>query len=351
MLDFMLRSVYILPMVESEYVGFSADLPAELGPPIEVAISSISRLDGRLSASFVARPWRLRAAWMGYARGLQLQGIEIDEIDVLSRACGLELPGRPRIPSYRDDFTAFAPWWESLFQGEHGQWRDELPFTPIISPDLSMLLRSIDLVRQYALRVGSVRAWLALPLFLHRFGLTESPLPCLVGGAKSLRLRSKPSPDVLRSVLRPLVSAAQRGLEMLDAMEADHRRALKVIVSAPKSKGLVRLLTLTLSSPLLSPKAAGEKLGLSISGAGKLLDRAASFGLLVEVSGRTAWKRYLVPDLAVAFGLAPSPKGRPKKLAESQPYDRDLASAFDTFDDEMRLLDAKLATLGVDGSS
>lgn len=71
-------------------------------PPMVAAIASataaIARLDARICVSPVAKAWAARAAWTGYAKALQLQSAEIDEIDVFSWRCGLPLPHRPAIP-------------------------------------------------------------------------------------------------------------------------------------------------------------------------------------------------------------------------------------------------------------
>jgi len=70
-------------------------------PPMVAAIVSataaIARLDARICVSPVAKAWAARAAWTGYAKALQLQSAEIDEIDVFSWRCGLPLPHRPAI--------------------------------------------------------------------------------------------------------------------------------------------------------------------------------------------------------------------------------------------------------------
>ena len=86
----------------------------ELATLLEMASLAIGRLDARVSASSVAPAWRLRAAWSGYARALQLQSVEIDEIDVCSWGCGLVLPRRAPRSSVGDAFAAFVPWLTAL---------------------------------------------------------------------------------------------------------------------------------------------------------------------------------------------------------------------------------------------
>lgn len=323
---------------EALKVPFSSGLVLAL----EDCAASIARLDGRVSISPIARPWRRRAAYSGYARALQLQGVEIDEIDVLSWGCGLSIPQRPRRASNLEEFDGFPRWWESLLTGDSGQWRDQLPFTPVLANELPIILRAIDLARQYAWRVGSEHAWLALPRFLHRLGLTESPLPCLVGGAKALRGRSQPSGDLIRGIVRFLASAAVKALDTLDAMEMAYRASGRALLDQHRPGALVRLFALSLSAPVLSPKSAADALSLTLSGSGKLLERAAEVGMLIEVTGRKAWKTFLTPDLAIAFGFRAAGASRTRKLPTLLPGDRALADVFDAFDQEIAAIDATL---------
>jgi hypothetical protein len=65
---------------------------------IAICSAAIARLDARISGSFVSKPWIVRAAWSGYAGALQLQGAEIEEIDVFSRACDLKSPNAMSAP-------------------------------------------------------------------------------------------------------------------------------------------------------------------------------------------------------------------------------------------------------------
>lgn len=309
-------------------------------PQIEEAVAAVARLDGRISASPVAKAWRLRAAWSGYARGLRLQGVEIDEIDVFSWSCAIPLPDRPRRPSHLDEFEGFAPWWGRFDRAGVGQWRDNLPFTPTIARDLPLLLKALDITRQHALRDGSAAPWLALPAALQGLGLTDTPLPCLVGGAKAFRFRAALPEETLRATLRALSGAARDGLALLDGLEADHRRAARAILAERRPGSLQPLAALSLVHPLLSPTTVAERLGLTLSGAGKLLERAAGLDLLHEISGRATWKAYCTPHLAVAFGLRAAPRGRPAHEAPLPALDGDLAAILAAFDREMEAFDA-----------
>jgi len=311
---------------------------------VETAAAAIARLDARFSVSSVAAPWSRRAAWTGYTRALQLQGAEIDEIDVLSWACDLPIAGRrPRI-SATDEFDAFAAWWSRLSSRSTSNWRDHFPLTPATDPALDgwpAILRAIETCRQATRHDRSVEAWLWLPELLKGVGLATAPLPCLVEGTKAFRLRATPTPDEWRAVARAVAKAAAQGLERLESMEGHHRHAIAALAGERRPGALTRLLALATVSPLLSPQAVSTILKLSLPGAGKLLARARDLGLLVEVSGRRVWKRYLVPDLAVTFGYVPAPRGRPTSLPATSPLDRDLAATLRAFDAEMHAFDLR----------
>lgn len=309
----------------------------------EDAVARIGELSGRISASSVRLPWQRRAAWSGYARAMQLQGIEIDEADIFSWACELTLPGRRRRVTVIDEFDAFAPWWSDLQSTGRASWKDDLPFTPTVRRELPRILQALEIQRQYALHSGAIAAWLSLPKLLYHLGLSQSPLPCLVAGSKSLRLLASVPEETVRAILKALASHADRGLETLDTMEAAHRASLRAIQGEYRPGKLPELLALSLSVALLSPARVAAALDLSIAGAGKLLERAATLGLVDEVSGRRSWKAYLTPDLAIGFGFRKSPVGRPRKEPPPLPQSRDLAAAFDSFDREMAEIEARLS--------
>ncbi|MFC3216151.1 hypothetical protein [Novosphingobium panipatense] len=104
-----------------------------------------------------------------------------------------------------------------------------------------------------------------------------------------------------------------------------------------------RLLALTHHRPLLSPQGVADALALSVAGASKLLERAVAADLLVEITQRRSWRLFLPPDLAVEFGYAASKRGRPAK-EPSLPASRNLAVAFDAFDEEMAAIDKLLTS-------
>ncbi|CCW17379.1 hypothetical protein EBBID32_17180 [Sphingobium indicum BiD32] len=328
----------------------SRPAPARYGPDytpkMVAAIAScstaIGRLDARFTVSPVAKPWAMRAAWTGYAKALQLQSAEVEEIDVFSWGCGLKMPGRPPLPSHLDLFDRFAEWRAALDDPDLLAWRDALPTAigePAVARDHPPLIQSLDTVRQLARIEHSIMAWLGLPFALRDRGLSATPLPCLAGGAKAFRMKRKPDADDWLAVLRALESAARIGLERLHGLERHYRDAQRAITAEYRPGALPALLALIQYRPLLSPQSVAELLSMSIAGASKLIERASMAGLLVEITQRRSWRQYLTPDLAADFGYLPAKRGRPVKERPSLPLDRDLASVFDAFDREMAAID------------
>ena len=322
----------------------------EYAPPMVAAIAAataaIARLDARICVSPVAKAWAARAAWTGYAKGLQLQSAEIDEIDVFSWGCGLPLPHRPAIPSHLDLFGRFDEWHAALRHDDRHRWRDGLPTAigdPAEAADHPPLIRALDTLRQLARIDHSVMAWLSLPFALRDRGLSAAPLPCLAGGAKALRMKPRPNEADWLAVLRSLSHAAEIGLERLHSLERTYRDAQRAIAAEYRPGALPALLGLSQHRPLLSPQSVAGLLGMSIAGASKLLDRAAAAGLLVAITQRRSWRQFLAPDLAVEFGYARPKRGRPAKEPPPLPAaSRDLAEVFDSFDQEMERIDRLL---------
>src|SRR3546814_11876363 len=127
---------------------------------------------------------------------------------------------------------------------------------------------------------------------------------------KALRLTPRDSEAIVARFLRQIAEAAATGLQRLDAMEEHRLRAAAVAGNILRPGKLFPLLAFLQLRPVTSPRVVARQLELSISGAGKLLARAADAGLLVEISGRQAWWNYLVKNLAVAFGFDHRPCGR-----------------------------------------
>ena len=321
---------------------FGPDYTPKMVTAIAAATATIARLDARIIASPVAKPWAMRATWSGYARALQLQSAEVEEIDVFSWGCDLRIPGRPPLPGHLDLFDRFEEWRASLDDPDTLAWRDGLP-TAIGDPAASAahppLVRALDTVRQLARIDHSIMPWLGLPFALRDRGLTASPLPCLAGGAKAFRLKPRPNDDDWLVMLRGLERAATIGLERLHSLERHYRDAQRTIAAEYRPGALPALLALIQYHPLLSPQSAAELLCMSIAGASKLIERAATTGLLVEITQRRSWRQFLTPDLAADFGYVRPKRGRPAKEPPPLPVNRDLAAVFDAFDSEMAAID------------
>ncbi len=182
--------------------------------------------------------------------------------------------------------------------------------------------------------------WLELPLLLHRMGFTRNPLPILVAGDKAYRLAPN-DPGIARRFLRKMNNAATDGLTLLDAMEVDRLRFGQAIAEARRPGSLPLLAALLTSHPVASPTRVAEELGLTISGAGKLLKRAASLGLVVEAEARHNWQLYMPCDLAVRFGFRAAPRGRP---ASPPPNSQKIDEALASFDAELAAFEERVAT-------
>lgn len=312
-----------------------------LAAALEQASRAIGRLDARISASPVWSAWQTRAAWTGYATALQLQGVELDEIDVFAWGCALPLPGRARLATLDDPFDGFARWRDQFAGNARRHWREDLGSRVVPDPTYAgpVLLRALEAVRQISIAEGSIDAWLALPLLLQRMGVTTALLPCLVAGEKRLRFDQPADEAVLRRLLKVLAGAAATGLDRLDAIERDRLRAVRAILATARPGALARFTARLQHRPVASPQAIAAEFGMGVSGAGKLLARAADAGLVREIRGTQAWKLYLTPDLAVAFGFAAPPRGRPRADPPPLPHDRDLAAVLRAFDADMAAFD------------
>ncbi|WP_238995236.1 hypothetical protein [Sphingomonas solaris] len=314
---------------------------------IERASASIARLDARVAVSPVANAWRQRAAWSGYAASLRGQSTEIEEIDIFARECGVSIPGRISPPSMSDDAGDLTRWQADLRDHSVHHWRDDVAYSTATPDDWRnrpALLRALEMLGRHARANRSIASWLNLPRLLHSMEVTATPLPCLAIADKALRLTPRDGEAIVARFLRQIAKAAVTGLQRLDAMEEHRLLAATVAGNIVRPGKLLPLLALLQLRPVTSPRVVARQLELSISGAGKLLARAADAGLLVEISGRQAWKTYLVTDLAVAFGFARRSVGRPLKPPKvSEALDPSLSR----FDVEMAELDAMLARLGV----
>ncbi|SMD09470.1 hypothetical protein SAMN06272759_1423 [Novosphingobium sp. B1] len=319
----------------------------DLAVALADASAAIARLDARICASSLAPAWTLRASWTGYAAALRLQAFEIDEIDIISHACGLTLPGRALLETASDPFAALAPWQARLVEKKGRHWREDLPFTfelPEAWDKAPALARALALVDAWARHDRTMAPWLGLPTVLRRMGITVAPLPCLVVGDAGQRLASDLRPALLKRLLKQFTRSADHGLVVVDRLERYVQRGAAALSLERRPGKLADLVRLSLAHPLLAGRNVAAQLGLTISGAGKLLERASSLGMLVEVSGRTTWRAYVSADLAVTLGLVAPVRGRPRLAAtDAKPVREILAS----FDDEMHAISAKLTKLEI----
>lgn len=315
---------------------------------------TIGALHASISGGFVARAWRNRALWMGYARALQLQGVEIDEIDVISWATGVQIPGRNANTTLTDPFEHFSGWRSAIADRGDRHWREDLPFTPTTGDAFARaprLLRAIEIMGQYARADNGIDAWLALPILLTRLHVTPLPLPCLVGGDKAMRAGRNDCERLGDAILRDLRARAADGLAIARGLEADRARWIRAL-SEERRPGLLRALAiLWLGQSVFRPEQLAQRLGITRSGAGKLLDRAAEHGLLQEVSGRRSWRVYLAPDMARRLGFAPPLRGRPPKPPALPKDDVGIGATLASFDTEMAALVARYPELVGGGDS
>lgn len=319
----------------------------DLASALSEAAAAIARLDARICVSSFAPAWKLRASWSGYATALRLQHIPVEEIDIISWQCGLRIPGRALPQTTGDPFAAYSPWRARLADRADRHWREDLPFTfdpPTGWSEAPALVRAFTVLDAWVRADGSFAPWLAFPLLLQRMGITTSPLPCLVAGDPGQRFALDPRPALLKRLLKQLRRSAETGLERLDRLEENARRFAGVVTRERRPGLLIELGRIALTRPCFAARSLTPLLGITISGAGKLLERATRLGLLVEISGRETWRTYVVPDIALALGLAPPALGRPKlPPAPSLALDSVLA----TFDAEMAAVTARLEALGI----
>jgi len=221
-----------------------------------------------------------------------------------------------------------------------------LPFTfdpPESWGEAPALVRALTLLDAWARVDRSAAPWLAFPVILRRIGITKAPLPCLVAGDAGQRFALDPRPALLKRLLKQLSRLASDGLTRLERLEQVSRHGAAAICGERRPGMLAELGRIALARPYLAPRSLAPELGLSISGAGKLLTRAARLGLLVETSGRSTWRSYVTPDVALALGLVPPERGRPRLPPPPSPT---LDSVLAAFDAEMEALDRRFGGLG-----
>jgi hypothetical protein len=320
---------------------------SKLVTALERAAASIGRLDARFCVSPVASPWAIRASWTGYAAALRAQSAEIDEIDIFSRECAINLPGRPPISTHVEDPGALHEWQARLRQRELHYWRDIATMPTAVGEDWNRrpaLLRALEVAARHARADATIAPWLTFPALLHSMAITRATLPCLTIGDRAMRLAPRESEAIIVRNLRALADRAEEGLQRLQGLEDQRLHAAVGIRDAHRPGKLLELAAFIQFAPVASPRLVADKLDLTLSGAGKLLARAADLGLLTEVSGRRAWRTYMPPDLAIAFGLVSRPIGRPHAAPRQL---ADLEPALSAFDHEMAEIDTMLSKYAV----
>ena len=331
------------PPLPFSALPWTPDLVTELA----IASAAIGRLDARISATSVAPAWRLRASWSGYARALQLQGFEIDEIDVYCWGCAIRLPGRPVLETASDPFADFATWRKMLAEPEGRHWNEDYPTTFEPSGqwhEAPPLVRALDLLDAECRAVRTIFPWLRLPILLRRLSVTSTPLPCLALGDQAMRFGAPDRPALLKRLLKSLTRAADAGLANLRNIEAYRLRASTILATERRPGKLRELCHFALANPSLAARSVAPSLKISLSGAGKLLDRATRLGLMTEIAQRGSWRTYLATDTAIALNLISASPGRPQ-LHERPPLSVD--SILSKFDSEMAAIDASLDKLGI----
>lgn len=322
-------------------LNWTPDLAAALAD----ASAAIARLDARICPSSLAPAWTLRASWTGYATALRLQAFEIDEIDIISWQCGLQLAGRPHIETVGDPFSAFAPWRARLAEKDGRHWREDLPFSfdpPAGWNEAPALVRALTLLDTWARHDRTIAPWLAFPAILRRMGITARSLPCLVAGDAGQRFALDARPALLMRLLKQLGRSAADGLSRLERLEDVIQRSAATISTEHRPGKLADLGRIALTRPCLAARSLAPLLDLTISGAGKLLSRATRLGMLVETSGRGTWRSYVTSDVALALGLVAPARGRPRLPPVPTPA---LDSVLATFDAEMAEFEARMARL------
>lgn len=319
------------------------DWTPDLARMLERASTALARLDARVSASSMAKVWHKRSAWAGLAHALQLHGEEIEEIDVFATEMGVVLPHR-HVPGLRQDIRAEL---RSLRKamGNTDDLGALAPPSPALeaNPHAPALLRALEAAAVHARARDGLACWHEPPLALVQLRLTRRPLALFAGGDKAWRLAPRERDAIVRRYLKAIERTSDDGLAMLENLERYRAQCAATLAEQNRPGALRPLAALLIERPLIAPLTVSEALDLTISGAGKLLMRARELGMVHEISGRESWKLYIASDLAVRYGFANAPRGRPPALpAPGDPLSDVLAK----FDEEMAEVDRLLEGRG-----
>jgi hypothetical protein len=193
--------------------------------------------------------------------------------------------------------------------------------------ELPLLIGLLSVLRgQAALkRLPPSLTRLALPLALHRAGLTPKPAPGLIGGRLALgatRAASDREPITpwlkrgLEALAGEALGAAGRLAELTGQHRLWHDHLTKAGFRRDARIGLA--LDLLTTTPVLSAPLLARHIGCTPQGAGAMLRRLAELGIVSDMARRSRWKIYLAGDLASRTGTL-RPEERPLTFSDPPP--------------------------------
>ncbi|WP_121120133.1 hypothetical protein [Croceibacterium ferulae] len=332
-------------MQDSWLTLIQTPLTGPLVQDLEATALAIARLDSRISASFCQRRWHEEAVLTGFATGLRARGSNVAESHLFSELRGIPLPHQLPATLTQEDRASLERWKTALKMRAVPHWR-ELVDAPVDMPegwDASPALLRLLALAAHQVQQQPSRELPVMPRLLQAFGLSEAVLPALVIIDPAWRHRPRNSAASVRRSLRQLTRAALHARKRLARLETGANHAARMLSEETRAGALDRLIGMIERDGIVTPRGVARQTRLSISGAGKLLARAAKLGLLVEVSGRTSWRTYLSPHLAIEFGYVAARRGRPPG---PPPVPPSSLPTWRTFDDEMAAIDAMLARIG-----
>jgi len=248
---------------------------------------ALGRLDGAVAHCDLKHAWQLRAAIIGFAAGHQLKDKSSFYLSLLRG-------------DDRKDLTLFRIWYDRLIKTKR------LEESPSLSFDMIQNIFDGD--------------DLTLPTRLYQYGVTQTPLPCLTQ-PKNLQRQS------------------QQGLRLLADLNKQRHRFASRLSHGKHDLRLWQVAALSLKWPALTPSSAARDLGISISGAGKLLQRAEDLGLLVETTGRHNYKLYIARDSVRELGFTHLALPRDGASSLPAPMDQNFELALKKLDDILKTLE------------
>ncbi len=279
-----------------------------LAPLLEQTAVRIGRLDGRVINSLSRYVWHQRAVVLGYAQALQLQGVATDAKQLFQDE------NRPETILKRGEKRAgkastFRTWRALIRRDRGAEWFDLHDLKrPSVQANTLLLL----IIGYYDMaEKDSLLAALSWPFMLRRAGITKTCLGCLVTGTRATGSQSKLQ---ITRMLERLGNQAGEGERMLDQLEATHHQFAAALAGVRKPQGLIRLASILMAEPVVRPAVIAQRLNLSLSATGRLLEQARQLGLVDEITDNRTWRRYVAKDIAIEIDVAPA-IGRPRKPA------------------------------------